>query len=135
LSADRVRPAVAADFDAFYGRPPARRVQAVVVEAPDGDVLGIGGVERQSAGLCAFMDVAAGVDPACHRRALVRAAREVLRRARGSGLPVFAVRDREQPKAAGLLGHFGFAPTGGAHHQEIWRCQEHSAPCRSRPRR
>ena len=116
-----LRPASAADFHAFYGRAPAWRVWALVVEAAGGKVLGIGGFEHQPPGLHLFMDIGPGIDVRAHRRALILAARTVLRRARESGRPLFAVRDPDQPRSRDFLNHFGFVPMEEAQLQEVWR--------------
>lgn len=124
-----VRPATSADILRIHGRPPSGRVQAIVVEDGDGRMLGLGGVEHQPAGLKAFMDVAPGVEPRAHRRALLRGARAVLSIAAGGGRPVFAVRDADVAGSDGFLKHLGFAPITEADEQEIWRWEMQRFHC------
>lgn len=116
-----LRAATAADFQSFYGHAPPRRARALVVEDGKGRVLGIGGVEHHGALLKAFMDVAPGVAPGRHRRVLIRAVRRVLAEAEATGLGLLAVRDTGQPQSENFLSHFGFARSGAADQQEIWR--------------
>lgn len=121
MSGSRIRPAGTADFEAFYRRPPRWRVKAVVAEDDAGEALGIGGMEFQPTGLCVFMDVARDVEPAAHKRLLLRAARRVLSAAAATRRPIFAIRDPDVPGSETFLTHFGFAPLSGPHDQEVWR--------------
>lgn len=121
MTGDLIRPATGADFRAFYDRNPRWRAQAVVVEAGDGGLLGIGGVERQPSGVVVFMDLAPGVDATAHKRALVKAARAVLAIAERSGGHAYAIRDRKLPGSEAFLTHFGFVRCDEARRQEVWR--------------
>lgn len=129
-----MRPATARDVANFYGRPVQHRTQATIVEDASGQALGLGGLQRRPAGLFLFMDIAPGVDPAAHIRALLQASRRVLALVERTGRPAFAVRDPAWPRSAAFLEHFGFRLWSETAQQEVWRWAEYPTPWRS-PRR
>lgn len=122
-TADRVRPATAADIRALDDRPIPYRLQAVAVEDEARRLLGVGGLAFQPTGLTAFLDIAPGVDPRRHRRAIIEAGRHVMAFAVAAGRPVFVARDIGSAGSGTLLTHFGFAPVDVAGEQEIWQWQ------------
>lgn len=107
------------DYLDMFGCPPPYRAKAVTVRE-NGRVIGIGGLQFHRDGVVAFMDIAAGVDPAKHKRTLIRAARAVMRMAAEAGRPVVAFRDVCQERSESLLRHFGFNPVGETGEGEVW---------------
>ena len=117
---DRIRPASAEDILAFYGRRLPWRARALAVTDAASRLIGLGGFSLQPHGLTVFMDVATGVDPARHKRVLIRAGRQVMQTARAMDRPVLACREADWPASANLLAHFGFEKISGEGAGEMW---------------
>ena len=119
MTAD-VRSARPSDYVEIYGRTPRHRTIGVAVD--DGErVLGIGGLEFQPHHIVAFLDIAQGVEPAAHKRPLLRAGRAVMAMVQKQTRDVLAFRDASQERSEGLLRHFGFEPAGTAQGREVWQ--------------
>lgn len=98
-----LRDATRADFETWFGYPPANTLRATVGEE-DGELVGIGGVvygeDRKPK---AFMDVRAGVSS----RAMIRGVRRVLDMMKREHRIAFAVANDDE-RAPRFLEHFGF---------------------------
>lgn len=103
-----LRPATRADWEAFYGEPPQHTVKAIVADA-DGEILGVAGLEKHQGFYVAFSDI--GDKMRKHKKAILKAGKELVNLINASRLPVVAIQNEAEPTAYGFLTHLGFTPT------------------------
>jgi len=103
-----VRRASRADLDAFSPGRNRPTVKAWVGEV-DGRIVGLGGLALSNGRWIAFCDLADEARP--HKRAIVRAGRDVIAEARRAGHTfLYAEADASQPMAKRWLESLGFRP-------------------------
>lgn len=105
-----IRPATAADLEAFYGQRPQQTVKAVAV-FQDGDLAAIAGVTIEPGFLVAFSDIKPGVT--APKMTYWRVAKEVMKFI--GNRPVVAGPSANHPNAARLLTKLGFVRIESEH--------------------
>jgi hypothetical protein len=114
----RLRPTIAADFEALVGRAPPFRVRCITAEL-DGRPIGLGGLGFRPDGVViAFAQLADALrryPAAVHRAGLAGMAM-----IRASGVPVVVAQADPDPAAERWLRHFGFEPVEGGR-VFVWR--------------
>lgn len=111
-----IKPAQEWMVKALYGETIERTVEAIV--ALDGDaVLGMAALYPENGRLVLVARITdkarQGLQACGHRRALLKAAREIMKRAKRWKLPVVVLADKRIEGADKLIAHLGFKPSGG----------------------
>lgn len=109
-----VRPATAEDFQAFYGRPAPFTLRAIVV-VKDGELVGFGGYYLIDGAALVFTDIKPGIG----KKDIIRGARETMRLALASGIPLVA--QGSEPTSESALKHYGFELSHVADGEHIYR--------------
>jgi hypothetical protein len=116
-----LRPALASDFELFYGIRPAHTFTGVVA-VEDGKALGIGGVIRIPSGgrivSQAFMEMRP--EAASRKKDIIRAARMVLAQMAVDNQYVYARADDLYPNSKTFLEHFGFTHREGLDDERLY---------------
>jgi hypothetical protein len=120
-----IRPAAEWMVKALYGRTLPRTVEAIAV-LEGKRVLGLTGFYPDGGRLKLFahIDERARAELPRHTRVLLRAARQILRRAGCWHIPVWAWCDTRYPRAEAVLEHLAFKKT---EHKDIWEWATTSA--------
>lgn len=109
-----IRPATRADFEAMYGESPKKTMRAVVGDV-DGEVVGIGGVYYDPAGVVGFLKITDAAAP--YRFTMMREARKFMQ---GFDIPIRAVRDPTSDGAGRFLMALGFERVGETASGEVY---------------
>ena len=113
-----LRPLIAGDAEAFYGRPIDWPIAGLAIER-DGRVIAMGGVAWRDDGCFGFLDCPPEHMPS--PRAAIRLARMVVFAVKAAGEDeVMAARDSRIPMSDKFLRLVGFKPSGTADGVEIW---------------
>lgn len=113
-----VRPATAADMDAFYGHEANRPSITAIVGELDGKIIACGGFAHQKGILEAFCDL----EPEARDLPvqLIRETRKLIRGMGAKGKMIYATADRREPSHEHFLRLLGFKPVEGMEGRWRW---------------
>lgn len=112
-----VRPAAAADVEGLHGV--GSSYQAWVCDL-DGKLSGVIGLALTRPRACLFCWFDEGLRPHLKAMPILRLLKRVEMLIRERGKPVYAIRQDDEPKAAGILSRLGFAPAETIDGNDVW---------------
>lgn len=112
-----VRPARHSDIPECHGSGSSYTAWAADLDGVPVGVIGIALTRPRACLFCAFDEV---LRPHLRSLTVLRLIKRVEGEIRARGLPVYAIRERDEPKAAAMLARLGFEPVSQVDGSEIW---------------
>ena len=112
------RPATSDDIGNMHGVPVSYRAWAVDL---DGELAGVIGLALTRPRACLFCWFDEKLRPFLETVAVMRLVKKTETLIRKRGLPVYAIRQADEPKAAAILTRLGFMPDDEIDGDDVWK--------------